>query len=92
MITVPGIEPVHGEPTRYFVQSSRPGTDPYLVDLAEYDGSGACGCQHFQFRLEPKLKAGERDWTAERTLQCAHIRAAWAVAGPNWAKAIDRNI
>jgi len=42
----------------------------YLVDLDEYDGNGWCGCQHFEFRLAPRLEEGERN---HFSLRCKHI-------------------
>lgn len=65
------VEPVAGEPTRFLVASGSGQT--YLVDIASYSGNGKCGCQHFEFRLEPKVKMG----AVER---CKHILAAREMA------------
>jgi hypothetical protein len=29
----------------------------YLVDLGEWEGNGACSCEHFCFRLQPQARA-----------------------------------
>lgn len=56
---------------RYFVRSSTT-REEYLVDLAAYDGNGACTCKDFQCRIEPMLSRGEKP----RRTHCKHLRAA----------------
>ena len=53
----PIIHIILGEPLRFHVQS-KPGSPQYLVDLEDYGFNGACGCQHFEFRLQPELTRG----------------------------------
>jgi hypothetical protein len=54
---------------RYWVQVGQGGR--YLVDLAEYDGNGWCGCMQFQCRHQPEL---ERSTSVMR--RCKHLLAA----------------
>lgn len=63
------VTPIHGEPYRFHVTSSREGHEPYLVDVSEHNGIGQCGCYNWQYRLAPKIAAGER-------LFCKHVEAA----------------
>lgn len=67
------VEPIQGEPMRFMVASRREGVDPYLVDLEEFGGNGQCGCEHFQFRLQPILERGAKP---SPELQCFHIEQA----------------
>jgi hypothetical protein len=41
---------------RYRVPSARNPREQYLVDIASYNGNGACTCQHFLCRCEPLLR------------------------------------
>lgn len=82
---------IAGEPTRFMVASDA-GKPPYLVDLRSYEGNSQCDCIHFTTRLKPKLDAGERDWSEERTLMCKHgKRAYWAFAR-DMVLVIDKNL
>jgi hypothetical protein len=57
----------------------RPGTlerRSHQVDVAAYEGSGACSCEYFQFVLEPKLCRMPIDHQASSLLRCKHIKAA----------------
>jgi hypothetical protein len=60
---------------RYLVQSRSKVGVTHVVELDLYDGNGGCSCQHFTFRLEPLLKAGNRPEESD-ALRCDHIRAA----------------
>lgn len=63
---------VYDGPTRFMVPSSKPGEQPYLVELETYGLVGKCTCPHFTARLEPELVAGTRG----PALRCKHINIA----------------
>lgn len=63
--------PINGEPTRFHVLGSN--GIRYLVDLASWSGNGQCGCPHFEYRLEPKLRLGAEPG---REMRCKHLAAA----------------
>lgn len=65
------VDQIAGEPLRFHVTS--PGSTPYLVDLAELDGNGFCGCTDFQCRRKPIFDIEQMAGPASR---CKHIRAA----------------
>jgi hypothetical protein len=75
-ITIDGCNPLR------FIASSRTRETKHLVDLGGWSGNGSCSCEHFEFRLLPKLRerrllkgsAGVR--TAENSTRCSHILAA----------------
>ena len=55
-ILVPGVTPIAGEPTRYFVPSgSRRGHAPHTVDMDD-GGSPACSCEDFMARGNPRCR------------------------------------
>lgn len=51
---------------RYLVDSRSTSGVKHVVELGNYDGSGACSCLHFSTRLEPLLKRGVTPATAAR--------------------------
>lgn len=64
----------HVEALRFHVESRGKKTaEVYLVDLQEFDGNGQCGCENFQFRLNPKLDRGD---LISADTRCHHIKAA----------------
>lgn len=68
---IPELEAVHAtdEFLVFEVDSlSTPGT-VYRVDKTLWYGSGACSCEQFCCRIQPRL--GTADWTAPTT--CKHI-------------------
>lgn len=67
------VQPIEGEPLRFFVASRRPGVEHYLVDLEEYNFNGWCPCEDFEFRMKPSL---ERGAAPAPTLRCWHIKQA----------------
>ena len=67
-------------PLEFHFQSSDREDETYLVDLSYYKGSGACWCEHFRFRIEPKLKSGEI-LPHEEGSQCKHIKNAVKILG-----------
>ena len=68
------VEPIAGEALRYYVESwSRPKL-PYLVDLAENHGNGACSCTDFITRRQIAIRAGSPLFTRETS--CRHCIAA----------------
>jgi|VirMetMinimDraft_7_1064189.scaffolds.fasta_scaffold00064_42 hypothetical protein len=44
----------------------------HIVDLGAYQGNGDCTCEHFDFRLRPKIEGR----TERGFRRCAHIEAA----------------
>jgi hypothetical protein len=51
-------------------------TDPakiYRVDMTLWNASGACSCEEFSCRIQPRL--GKGDWTGETT--CKHLRLVY---------------
>ena len=57
---------------RWIVTSaSRPEIE-HLVELDAFGGIGRCSCEHFQFRIEPELRDGNRVGAC----RCGHIMAA----------------
>ncbi len=66
------IEPFD-HPLRFHVSSETSGSvDKHLVDLAENGTFGKCSCQHFEFRIQPLIDAGERLMPLDR---CKHLKA-----------------
>ena len=65
-------------PLEFHFEASDRKDETYLVDLSYYKGSGACWCEHFRFRIEPKLKSGEI-MPHEEGSQCKHIRQARSI-------------
>lgn len=65
---MPRVIPISGEPLRYEVESSEPGKENYLVDLAEFSFNGQCSCEHFDYRLRKILEDGGKG-----ILRCKHI-------------------
>ena len=59
------VEEIEGEPLRYFVTSRSRVEMRHLVDLAELNCRGRCGCEHFSIRLD-----------VQKHLTCDHIKAA----------------
>ena len=77
------VSPIEGEKFRFHVQSdSRPDIE-HLVDFEAYWFIGKCGCEYFQFRLEPKLAALSRSKVPHPASEeaddyrCGHLRNAW---------------
>ncbi len=62
----------HYDLFRYLVQSEE-RDHQYLVDISSYDWNGECDCPHFQCRLAPRVRDGEKG-------RCKHIHAAREVA------------
>jgi len=52
----------------------------HTVDLAAWAGNGSCSCEHFEFRLLPRLRdrraSGMFRATATESTRCSHILAA----------------
>ena len=73
MKPIPGLEGV--VPTDEFlvfeVQSFSDPLISYRVDKSLWFGSGACSCEQFCCRIQPRLGMG--DWTEPTT--CKHIQA-----------------
>lgn len=77
MKKLPSVEPILGEPGRFWVTSQ---TDPHarhVVDVSE-GKYGACSCTYYQAEVVPRLREGKpwKPWIAgkERT-ECAHLCA-----------------
>lgn len=73
---LPQVEPIPHERGRFHVASDRPGTEPYLVDLEEFDGNGFCGCRGFEVRMLPKLVEAQEKRQPMPLLRCKHILRA----------------
>jgi len=73
---------IDGEITRCFVASTKPGKQPYLVDLLAYWGNGQCGCEHFRFKLEPKVSRKQNT----EPMWCKHLAQAFAAFGHTVAR------
>ena len=79
---------------RFYVESSQPGVQPYLVDLKAWNLNGECGCSHFEFYCGPKLKQRHRmtqeQWDRLPPFVCKHIRAAQQYAFREWLRMFVR--
>lgn len=73
-------------PLEFHFQTSESDDEFHLVDLSEYDGSGACWCENFRFRIEPKLKGGAV-LPHEAGSQCKHIVMSRLILGDRLIKA-----
>lgn len=65
------IEP-YDHPLRFHVTSETEPGAKHLVDLAENKTFGKCSCQHFEFRIQPLIDAGQSLMPIER---CKHLKA-----------------
>ena len=85
---VPYCQPVEGELGRVFVPS-RSRSGPWLVDVDEYEGTGACRCEDFTCNHEPYLsgKYATEGYSPKR--RCFHI--AVAIEYFHWMNAKYRN-
>jgi hypothetical protein len=66
------IEPFD-HPLRFHVASDSQPEIKHLVDLSENGTLGKCSCQHFEFRLQPLIDAGEI--TLHPQDRCKHLKA-----------------
>ena len=78
---MPKVHPIAGEPMRFHVQSKSRRDVRHLVDLAEDNGDGQCGCEQFQMRIAPKRKQGVINY-------CDHIVSAYRYFGKQMVKEI----
>lgn len=62
----------YDHPLRFKVQSKARHDIVHVVDLGAFNGNGECSCEHFQFRLLPKLQ----EQPGKKTWRCKHIEAA----------------
>lgn len=72
-VLLPRIEPVEGERGCYWVQSRSRLNMRHRVDMWEYGGNGACGCEDFAIRFKPHLEKGAKP---ALVLACRHLKAA----------------
>lgn len=56
-------------------QSRRSPNVFHTVDLAEFDCSGACSCEHFDFKIRPLIRGGLIRPHSDAA-KCKHIRRA----------------
>lgn len=64
---------MHDGPLRWRIQSTTRHDVEHLVELHRNGGIGKCTCEHFTYRLQPKIDQGCRVETATR---CHHILVA----------------
>ena len=57
-------------PLRWKVSSATRPDREHLVQLEANGGIGRCSCEHFEYRLQPKITEGNR---CESSTRCAHI-------------------
>ena len=69
------VEPIPGEPMRFFVRS-RSRKTPWLVDIDEYDGTGQCRCEDFTCNQEPFLNGKKASEGHSPDRRCFHIKVA----------------
>ena len=67
-----GVEPIEGERSVYLVRSSSRSERFHRVDMEEFDCSGMCSCEDFDFRCYGKLASGK---TPTIDLECKHIHS-----------------
>ena len=63
----------HDSPLRWSVSSASRPERIHLVELDANGGIGKCSCEHFEYRLQPKISEGCR---VESATRCAHIITA----------------
>lgn len=74
------VEEPYDYPTRWLIPSKSEGGASYLVELADNEGWGSCGCRWDRTSYTPVLKRGQIP-----TRACSHITdarrkfAVWAV-------------
>jgi hypothetical protein len=61
-------------PLRWGVTSRSRPEITHLVELDAFGGIGTCSCEHFQFRIAPDLREGQRIGSS----RCSHILVARA--------------
>lgn len=72
------VTPVHGEPLRFWVESSD-SDNPHFVDLLEYSGNGECSCPHFRIRCQRNYRDNEYrivNHGFPNATRCKHINTA----------------
>jgi hypothetical protein len=62
----------HLEAKRYLFTSSLNPDNVHLVDMDEFEGYGECSCEHFAFKLYPRLRLRKRPLAPA----CRHLRRA----------------
>lgn len=63
----------HDTLLRWRVTSSTRPEIEHAVELDANGGLGKCSCEHFEFRLQPKINEGNR---CESATRCSHIIVA----------------
>ena len=74
------IQPITGEAMRYLCESWSQRRAPYMVDLSEHHGNGACSCADYIARRAPAIRQGAELFT--RATSCRHliaVRKYWAM-------------
>lgn len=91
------VEPIHGEPLRYRVESWGQPQFPHVVDLMEYDGNGCCDCKDFTTRCFPNWKLhakpieyGHPSEPNPNRTRCRHIDVAVRKFANDTLKEISR--
>lgn len=78
-------------PLDFHFQSNSDPEEFHIVDLRRFNGSGACWCENFRFRIEPKLKSG-KVLPHEQGSQCKHIITARLILGDRLITASLKNL
>ena len=78
-------------PLDFHFQSNSDSEDFHTVDLRRFNGSGACWCENFRFRIEPKLKSGKVK-PHESGSHCKHIVTARLILGDRLISATIRKL
>lgn len=85
------VDPVPGEPLRYYVQSRSRRNIKHLVDLAECGYNSACSCEAFQMRLLPQMRK-DRAEGYQIKRRCVHIKKAMEFHAELSARIVVRDL
>ena len=76
MIDIALVSEIPGEHYRYYVRSD-PRKSAYMVDLLENNCLGKCGCQNWEYKIQPNQEQGEHiPYGVPRSTDCKHLDAA----------------
>ena len=75
------------DPLEIKYASSRNPDEYHVCDMSANKGSGECSCQHFQYRIRPRMQSGEVK-PFEAGSQCKHIILSLMILGDRLVKAV----